>query len=276
MSVHRPADTAPESSVVTDAAYVSFLGELARTLDVDLIVGSVDYAPRPGGLRAFNAAFVIGPDGVLGPSYDKVHLVPFGEYVPLRRLLFFVERLVQGAIADFTPGERFEPLPTRAGRAATFICYEAIFPELVRRVARRDAAFLVNITNDAWFGGSAAPYQHLAMARRQHGDQRADRSLRSHHRERAADAERRARRFGQPEGRRHRLRPLRRPVRLGLCYTSAPSNRRAPRGVFALGDLIGRARTRTMAKGARSFEIDELVRRVDALKDRFAELGRHL
>ena len=164
VSVHRPADTAPESSVVTDAAYVSFLGELARTLDVDLIVGSVDYAPRPGGLRAFNAAFVIGPDGVLGPSYDKVHLVPFGEYVPLRRLLFFVERLVQGAIADFTPGERFEPLPTRAGRAATFICYEAIFPELVRRVARRDAAFLVNITNDAWFGGSAAPYQHLAMA----------------------------------------------------------------------------------------------------------------
>ncbi|OLD64711.1 MAG: apolipoprotein N-acyltransferase [Acidobacteria bacterium 13_1_40CM_2_68_5] len=165
VSVRRPADiAAPESSVVTDVAYVSFLGELARTLDVDLIVGSVDYAPRAGGLRAFNAAFVIGPDGVLGASYDKVHLVPFGEYVPLGRLLFFVDRLVQGAIADFTPGERFEPLPTRAGRAATFICYEAIFPELVRRVARRDAALLVNITNDAWFGGSAAPYQHLAMA----------------------------------------------------------------------------------------------------------------
>ncbi len=164
VSVRRPGATAAGLTAVTDAAYVSLLGELARTLDVDLIVGSVDYAPRGGGLRAFNAAFVIGPDGALGASYDKVHLVPFGEYVPLGRLLFFVDRLVQGAIAEFAPGDRLEPLPTRAGHAATFICYEAIFPELVRRIARRDAALLVNITNDAWFGGSAAPYQHLAMA----------------------------------------------------------------------------------------------------------------
>ncbi len=165
VSVRRPA--APGSGgagVATDEAYVSFLGGLARDLHVDLIVGSVDYAPADAGVKAYNAAFVVGSDGVLGASYAKVHLVPFGEYVPLAEMLFFVNRMVQGAIGEFAPGRRLEPLPTVAGRTATFICYEAIFPELVRRLARRDAVLLVNITNDAWFGRSAAPQQHLAMA----------------------------------------------------------------------------------------------------------------
>jgi apolipoprotein N-acyltransferase len=130
---------------------------------VTLLTGSVGYRRVDGRLRATNSAFVIGPDGVPGASYDKVHLVPFGEYVPLQRLLFFVDRMVQGAVGEFLPGERFDPLPTGFGRVGTFVCYEAIFPELVRRVAR-NADFLVNITNDAWFGKSAAPYQHLAMA----------------------------------------------------------------------------------------------------------------
>jgi apolipoprotein N-acyltransferase len=89
--------------------------------------------------------------------------VPFGEYVPLSRVLFFVDRMVQGAIAEFVAGTRLEPLPTPFGRAATFVCYEAIFPGLVRDLAH-DAEFMVNITNDAWFGKSAAPRQHLAMA----------------------------------------------------------------------------------------------------------------
>jgi len=128
-----------------------------------LIAGSVDYRYEAERLRASNSAFVIGPDGRPGPSYDKVHLVPFGEYVPLGSALFFVDRMVQGAIAEFAPGRRLRPLPTPAGEAATFICYEAIFPELVRRLAR-SAAFMVNITNDAWFGRTAAPRQHLAMA----------------------------------------------------------------------------------------------------------------
>jgi apolipoprotein N-acyltransferase len=130
---------------------------------VTLLTGSVGYRRVDGRPRATNSAFVIGPDGVPGASYDKVHLVPFGEYVPLQRLLFFVDRMVQGSVGEFLPGERFEALPTELGRAGTFVCYEAIFPELVRRVARH-ADFLVNITNDAWFGKSAAPHQHLAMA----------------------------------------------------------------------------------------------------------------
>ncbi len=137
---------------------------LAADLNITLIAGSVDYRAAAGGrLAATNSAFVLGGEGMLAPPYDKVHLVPFGEYVPLQRVLFFVDRLVLGSIADFVPGSRLEPLPTPAGKAATFICYEAIFPDLVRTLAA-GSAYLVNITNDAWYGLSGAPEQHLAMA----------------------------------------------------------------------------------------------------------------
>ena len=144
-------------------AFADRVTGLARNHAVELIAGSVDYRLGDEGLVAYNSAFLIDADGNLGPTYDKVHLVPFGEYVPLQRILFFVDRMVQGAIANFAAGERLAPLPTRAGPAATVICYEAVFPALVRDISR-DAAFIVNITNDAWFGTSAGPYQHLASA----------------------------------------------------------------------------------------------------------------
>jgi apolipoprotein N-acyltransferase len=143
--------------------YFETVTRLAADLNITLIAGSVDYRVRDGRLAATNSAFVLGGEGVLAPPYDKIHLVPFGEYVPLQRALFFVDRLVQGAIADFVPGSRLEPLPTPFGKAATFICYEAIFPEVVRPLAI-GSAYLVNITNDAWYGLSSAPEQHLAMA----------------------------------------------------------------------------------------------------------------
>jgi len=141
------------------------LVQLAQATRSYLLVGIVDFRSSADGRRQpTNSVVLLSPDGGFVGQYDKIHLVPFGEYVPLSRALFFVNRIVRGAIADFAPGMSLEPLPTSAGRAGTFICYEAIFPEIVRRVARRDAAFLVNITNDAWFGRTAAPYQHLAMA----------------------------------------------------------------------------------------------------------------
>ncbi len=154
---------APDPVVEERPGYADRISAVARELDIELIAGSVDYRVEGGTIRALNSAFRVGADGSIGPTYDKVQLVPFGEYVPLRRLLFFVNPMVEGAIAEFAPGRRFEPLPTRAGPAATVICYEAIFPRVVARIARR-AAFLVNITNDAWFGRSAGPHQHLAMA----------------------------------------------------------------------------------------------------------------
>jgi apolipoprotein N-acyltransferase len=168
VSFRRPVRRPPESggglTVEPQADYTERVGALARDLRVALVAGSVDYRVVDGDLRAYNSAFAVGPDGAIGPSYSKMHLVPFGEYVPLARVLFFVNRMVRGAIAGFAPGDSFDPLPTPVGPAATVICYEAIFPDLVRRIADRGAVLLINITNDAWFGTSAAPRQHLAMA----------------------------------------------------------------------------------------------------------------
>jgi apolipoprotein N-acyltransferase len=96
-------------------------------------------------------------------KYDKIHLVPFGEYVPLQSLLFFVERMATG-IGNFKAGQDFTVFETPLGQFGVLICFEAIFPDQVRRYVLNGANFLVNITNDAWFGDSAAPYQHLSMA----------------------------------------------------------------------------------------------------------------
>jgi apolipoprotein N-acyltransferase len=96
-------------------------------------------------------------------KYDKMHLVPFGEYVPLSWLLFFVHKMAAG-IGDFSAGEAFTVFETPKGRFGVLICFETIFPDQVRRYVLAGADFLVNITNDAWFGDSGAPYQHLSMA----------------------------------------------------------------------------------------------------------------
>jgi apolipoprotein N-acyltransferase len=110
-----------------------------------------------------NSAFLLNPQGeILGRS-DKVHLVPFGEYVPLARFLPFISKLVAG-IGDFTPGT-VNPLPMNGERIGVLVCFEAIFPELARDYVRQGSSLLVNVTNDAWFGRSSAPYQHLAMVR---------------------------------------------------------------------------------------------------------------
>lgn len=133
---------------------------LARATGAYLLVGAPD---RSSG-KPRNSAFLIGPDGRVLGRYDKRHLVPFGEYVPVKRLLFFVEILGGGAIGDFAPGSEATVFATPAGRIGVVICYEAIFPGEVRDFFRAGADVLVNITNDAWFGRSAAPVQHLAMA----------------------------------------------------------------------------------------------------------------
>ena len=109
-----------------------------------------------------NSAFMIAPDGSTVGRADKVHLVPFGEYVPLAKLLPFVKKMVAG-IGDFSPGSDIVPLQATTCKAGILICFEGIFPEISREYVVRGADLLVNITNDAWFGDSSAPYQHLSM-----------------------------------------------------------------------------------------------------------------
>lgn len=114
-------------------------------------------------VRYYNGAMLVGPDGQMHGNHAKQHLVPFGEYVPMRRYLPFLEPLVV-SVGDFTPGTEKGPLELGPMRLGILICYESIFPEIAHQSVVRGANLLVNITNDAWYGRSSAPYQSLAMA----------------------------------------------------------------------------------------------------------------
>jgi apolipoprotein N-acyltransferase len=111
----------------------------------------------------FNSALLIGPDGEPRGRYDKQHLVPFGEYVPLRRFLPFMEPLVE-SVGNFSAGVTAEPLAADSMKLGTLICYESIFPGLAGKTAAAGANLLVNLTNDAWYGRSSAPHQSFAMS----------------------------------------------------------------------------------------------------------------
>ena len=168
----RAAASRPRLIVWPEAAAPYFLSRepmvtreiasLAASAEVPIVVGALEVGRRDGGLTYFNSAFLVsGSDGIVA-RYDKMHLVPFGEYVPLKRLLFFVEA-VAAEIGDFTPGERPVVFDRAGGRFGVVICYEGIFPELFREFVRGGAEFMVNITNDAWFGRTSGPIQHLTM-----------------------------------------------------------------------------------------------------------------
>lgn len=111
----------------------------------------------------YNSAFLLGADGQFRGRSDKIHLVPFGEYVPFGKLLFFINKLVTG-VGDYAPGT-IKPLALNGHDLGVLICYEAIFPELARDYVRNGSDLLVNLTNDAWFGRSSAPRQLLDMTR---------------------------------------------------------------------------------------------------------------
>ena len=129
----------------------------------DFLIGSPSYVNRGNRIDYFNSAYLIQAEGSIAGKYDKVHLVPFGEYVPLKKWLPFIGKLVE-QVGDFKPGKRGSTIPWRDLKIGMQICYEIIFPNLSRRMVQNGADLLVNITNDAWFGRTGAPYQHFSMA----------------------------------------------------------------------------------------------------------------
>jgi apolipoprotein N-acyltransferase len=137
----------------------------ARQAAVPLLFGAPAYAEGPKGDESRNAVFLVDREGRASGRYDKMHLVPFGEYVPLGRYLPFLSKLVQG-VGDFTPGPGLRPLAlSPAGPAVgPLVCFEVIFPALAAEHAAKGAQVLAVVTNDGWFGRTSGPYQHLAFA----------------------------------------------------------------------------------------------------------------
>lgn len=135
---------------------------LARTLRIPILIGT-DQIVRGRETKYFNAAVLVRSDGTAGGVYRKMHLVPFGEYVPARRVFFFMSRIVQ-AVSDFSAGTAVDVLPVDGHVTSTAICYEIIYPNLVRQFTLAGSELLTTITNDSWFGATSAPYQHFAQA----------------------------------------------------------------------------------------------------------------
>jgi apolipoprotein N-acyltransferase len=143
--------------------YREELLRFVRDRGVPLLFGSPAVDSRTdGGARLLNSAYLVSGGGMVLDRYDKVHLVPFGEYVPLKPILFFLDKLVVG-IGDFVPGAGPRVMSGPSGHLGLVICFEVIFPDLVRQFVDRGADYMVTITNDGWFGRTSAPYQHFAM-----------------------------------------------------------------------------------------------------------------
>ncbi len=133
--------------------------------NTQLVTGGMRAEGTVKNWKAWNSAFVIRPDGSIAAQYDKHHLVPFGEYIPLRNVAPFIVENIAGGMGDFQTGPGPSTLALEGLPAfSPLICYEAIFPGYATDGTRK-AQWLVNITNDAWFGASSGPYQHLEMAR---------------------------------------------------------------------------------------------------------------
>jgi apolipoprotein N-acyltransferase len=142
------------------------LSALARAQNAYVLAGAVGTVPGIDSATPedTNRAIVVGPNGELVGHYDKIHLVPFGEYVPYKSFFFFAKHLTR-EVGEFHPGTKRAVFDADAERFSVFICYESIFPDEVRRFAANGAEVLINISNDGWYGNYSAPGQHLNHAR---------------------------------------------------------------------------------------------------------------
>ena len=137
---------------------------IVQKMGKPLLFGSLGLANVDGKAHLLNRAYLVDQNAHIRGAYAKQHLVPFGEYVPYSDLLFFVNHIAVGDI-DFIPGQDSGPLLLGERPIGVLICYEAIFPDISRATVRKGAQVLMNMTNDAWYGDTGGPYQHLEIAR---------------------------------------------------------------------------------------------------------------
>jgi apolipoprotein N-acyltransferase len=161
----------PAPFIEDDVSFKQAMQSIAIATQAPLVVGGIgtDFSQEENAWRDYNSAFVVEADGKMVGRYDKIHLVPFGEYIPFQNLLKFAHKLT-GRVSSFTRGSehRVFQLDTQSGgrhRYGVFICYEAVFADEVRQLARNGAEVLVNISDDGWYGDTSAPWQHFNMAR---------------------------------------------------------------------------------------------------------------
>jgi apolipoprotein N-acyltransferase len=158
----------PESpspvSFQDDASYRRVLQGLADRFRLGLIFNNIRFLGTGREESYFNSAYFLDRNGTLTGIYDKMHLVPFGEYIPLKKLFSFAETISKD-VGGFSAGQDYRIVEIGGNPSNAIICFEAIFPGLVRRFVDEGSQLIVNLTNDGWYGRSAAPYQHLAITR---------------------------------------------------------------------------------------------------------------
>jgi apolipoprotein N-acyltransferase len=155
----------PAPFFIADPRLKQWLTALAQDTNSYLVVGSLGEVEDAKGQRhLLNSALVLDPHGNTVGRYDKIHLVPFGEYVPFQELLFFANKLTR-EVGDFARGTERKVFDLNGNRAGIFICYESVFPGEVREFTANGAQVLINISDDMWYGETSAPWQHLQMSR---------------------------------------------------------------------------------------------------------------
>jgi apolipoprotein N-acyltransferase len=160
-----PESPAPFEDI--DPQFRAAMSALARTAKVPVIVGNTGFEPSTtskSGYTLYNRASFVTLDGTFTGHYDKMHLVPFGEYVPYKQLFFFAKSLLN-EVGLFEPGSQRTVFKTGGHTYGTFICYESIFGDEIRHLPQQGADVLINISNDGWYGDTSAAWQHLNMVR---------------------------------------------------------------------------------------------------------------
>ena len=156
-------ETAAPFYFLYDIALTKRLQKGIRETGTSFLFGSPSFQAGQNIVKYYNSAYLVNSDAEVLGRYDKAHLVPFGEYIPFKKWFPFLGKMIE-QVGDFWPGKSGVAIDRGEYRLGMLICYEIIFPNLAREMVKNKASLLINITNDAWYGKTSAPYQHFSMA----------------------------------------------------------------------------------------------------------------